>query len=180
MKEISYDDATSPRHHSSGGSTIQDALDGRDSFRAWTNGIELYIDNGRVHRRVTSRHRFLFENVSEAESWIESFEKAGVRRQGAELPIRPPGPIPSEPEEKEELIMEGWVEKQGRINTMFQKRWLRLSNLQPELIWKDDPFSKVKNGIPTLSKGYVVRSAHGVRNGVQIWHETHRNLIFRT
>ena len=73
MKEISYDDddATSPRH-SSGESTIQDALDGRDSFRAWTNGIELYIDNGRVHRRVTSRHRFLFENVTEMESWMEA------------------------------------------------------------------------------------------------------------
>ena len=190
VKEISFDDDDrdededddATRHHSSGGSNIQGALDGKDTFQAWANGIELYVDNGRVHRRVTSRHRFLFENVTEMESWMESFQRAGCRLDGTELQMCPPGPAPSKPieDEKEKIIKEGWVEKQGRINTSFQKRWLKLSNLEPELIWKDDPFSKVKNGIPTLSKGYVVRSAHGVKNGVQIWHETRRNLIFRT
>jgi len=188
IREISLteDDDNDDIRHSSGGSTIQDALDGKeteDSFQAWTNGIELYIDNGRVHRRVTSTYRFLVENVTEMNNWIESFQKAGCRLEGTEL--RPPTPRSGPPttpskEQTEEIIMEGWVEKQGRLNTSFQRRWLKLSSMQPQLIWKDDPFSKVKNGIPTLGEGYVVRSAHGVRFGVQIWHETHRNLIFRT
>ena len=111
MKEISYDDdddATSPRH-SSGESTIM-----RYHFEHGQTVLNFTLITAEFI--VVSRQDIVF-SLKMSNTWIESFEKAGVRRQGAELPIRPPGPMPSEPEEKEELIMEGWVEKQGRINT---------------------------------------------------------------